>query len=209
MKENSTRIVIILDRSGSMVVCREGTVTGFNKFIADQKKQAGDVQIKLVQFNLEYKVVFDKRLEDVSELTQETFFPEGLTALHDALGKTITELGTELARAKEGDRPARVLVVTITDGEENSSKEYTRKSVFDLIEHQKTKYNWEFVFIGANQDAIASGEDIGLTRSSCLTGNCSDPARYEATWDSVSNLASRYRTTGQAEFTEQERAASA
>ena len=134
MKENCARIAIILDRSGSMASVRESTIAGFNEFIRAQRQLPGEVMVKLVQFDDQYDVVFDKPLADVPELTQDLFVPRGMTALFDAQGKTIVALGEELAALPEAQRPSKVIVMTLTDGLESASKEYGVDKIASLVE---------------------------------------------------------------------------
>src|ERR1035437_5983097 len=154
MKENRARIAVILDRSGSMSSVRESTVSGFNEFIRSQRALPGDVSVKLVQFDDQYEVVFDKRLADVPELTQDLFVPRGRTALFDAQGRTIVALGEELAALAESERPSKVIGMTLTDGLENASQHFTVEIISALIKQQIEVYKWDFVFLGASQVAI-------------------------------------------------------
>jgi hypothetical protein len=169
MKENRTRIAIILDRSGSMQSVREATISGFNQFIRSQREQPGEVTVKLVQFDDQYDVVFDKPLADVPELTQDLFVPRGMTALFDAQGRTIVTLGEELAALPESERPSKVIVMTLTDGLENASKQFKLDRLADLIKHQTDVYKWDFIFLGANQDAIRTGALMAIPPSASLT----------------------------------------
>jgi hypothetical protein len=173
MKENCARIAIILDRSGSMSSVRESTVAGFNQFIRAQRQLPGEVssqvQVKLVQFDDQYDVVFDLPLADVPELTQDLFVPRGMTALFDAQGKTIVALGEELAALPESERPSKVIVMTLTDGLENASKHYTVEQIASLIRHQTDVYKWDFVFLGANQDAIQTAASMAIPAPQALT----------------------------------------
>lgn len=169
MKENRTRIAIILDRSGSMASVRESTIAGFNQFIRSQREIPGDVSVKLVQFDDQYEVVFDRSLAEVPELTQDLFVPRGTTALFDAQGKTVVTLGQELAAMPESERPSKVIVMTLTDGLENASREYSVDQVASLIKHQTEVYRWDFVFLGANQDAIQTAATMAIPMASALT----------------------------------------
>lgn len=207
MKDNRTRIAIILDRSGSMQSVRESTVAGFNEFIKKQREVGGDVTVKLVQFDNEYETVFDKPLADVPELTQARFVPRGGTALYDAQGKTIVALGEELAAMPEGERPSKVIVMTLTDGEENSSKEYRLPMIAAMIKEQQEKYGWDFVFLGANQDAVLTAKSMNIRPQSSLTytSNAQGMMRSMAM---ASNYVNASRTVGalNAAFSDQDRA---
>jgi hypothetical protein len=169
MKANSARIAIILDRSGSMQSVRESTIAGFNEFIRAQRALPGDVTVKLVQFDDQYEVVFDKPLAEVPELTQDLFVPRGMTALFDAQGRTIVALGEELAALPESERPSKVIVMTLTDGLENASKQYGVTQIAELIKHQTDVYKWDFIFLGANQDAVKTAATMAIPPSQSLT----------------------------------------
>lgn len=170
MRSNHTDITIVLDRSGSMASCREATISGYNEFLGKMREGVGTCDLTLVQFDDQYETVF--HLRDVKlalRLTQETFEPRGMTALLDAQGRTIATIGQRLAALAEAQRPEKVVVVTITDGGENSSREYTHAKVAEMIRHQEKKYGWEFVYIGANQDAVATGASMGYQRSKSMS----------------------------------------
>ena len=204
MKDNFTRIAIILDRSGSMEICKESTVAGFNEFIRNQKKLPGEATVKLVQFDDQYETVFDKRLEDFPELNQNTFVPRGSTALLDAQGRTIVELGQELAALPEQERPSKVIVVTLTDGLENASKHYNLEKIGEMIREQRDKYNWDFVFLGANQDAIATAAAMNIPLPSAMSYSTSK-AGIAATMAAVSHYVGAARGGKAAAFSPQDR----
>ncbi len=170
MKKNYTKIVVILDRSGSMDKVKNATIEGFNSFIKDQSLIPGECDISLYQFDDQYEIVYENRnIKDAPYLDNKTFVPRGWTALLDAIGRTINSLGNQLSRIKESNRPSKVIVVIQTDGEENRSKEFKLNDIFEMISHQKNKYNWEFVFLGANQDAIKNAARMGIDSSSSIT----------------------------------------
>jgi hypothetical protein len=206
MKENLTRIAIILDRSGSMQTVREATVSGFNEFIRQQKALPGEASVLLVQFDDQYEVVFDKPLAEVPELTQDGFVPRGWTALLDAQGRTIVKLGADLAAMPEADRPSKVVVMTLTDGMENASKEYDLQQIGEMIRHQRDVYNWEFVFLGANQDAIATAASMNIPVGAALT-YAAVPMAMPAAMSAASSLLARARAGVAAVFTDEERKA--
>lgn len=166
-KPNFTQIVALLDRSGSMQVVQQDTIGGFNNFVTEQKKVPGDATLTLVQFNDKCETTFsDVPLNHVAPLTTETYKPNGWTALNDALAKTIHDVGVKLSSRPEHERPSKVVVLVMTDGAENSSKEFVGQDGFkklsSMITHQKDKYSWEFVFIGANIDAFATAHHYGI-----------------------------------------------
>jgi hypothetical protein len=206
MKENFTRIAIILDRSGSMESCKESTVAGFNEFIRTQKEIPGEAMVKLVQFDDQYETVFDKPLKECPELTQSTFVPRGSTALLDAQGRTVVELGRELAALAESQRPSKVIVVTLTDGLENASKEYDLEEIGKLIREQRDKYNWDFVFLGANQDAIATAAAMSIPLPSAMSYSTSR-AGVAATMAAVSHYVGAARKGKAAAFSAEDRKA--
>lgn len=155
-----TDINVILDRSSSMG-CGEvynATLIGFNRFLNQQKEIKESARINFYQFNHQYEVVYtDKDIAVAPELSKANFYPSGGTALLDAVGKTINDVGSRLRNMKESERPQQIMVIVITDGEENSSKEYTKEKVEEMIKHQTDVYKWQFVYIGANLEAIRSG----------------------------------------------------
>lgn len=205
MKDNFTRIALILDRSGSMQASRESAIQGINDFVQGQKKVPGEAALKLVQFDDQYEVVFDKNIQDIPEFTQEDFKPRGRTALYDAQGKTIVELGEELSKLPEEQRPSHVIVVTITDGKENASRKFTAETVKALVTQQKEIYNWDFVYVGANQDAIAVGDSMGVTMDSALTYNSLNAQAYGQMVSSVFSYVASRRMGVRAAFTTEDR----
>jgi hypothetical protein len=206
MKDNFTRIAIILDRSGSMETCKESTVAGFNEFIRTQKEIPGEAIVKLVQFDDQYETVFDKPLKECPELTQGTFVPRGSTALLDAQGRTIVELGQELAALPEPERPSKVIVVTLTDGLENASKHYNLEKIGEMIREQRDKYNWDFVFLGANQDAIATAAAMNIPLPSAMSYSTSK-AGVAATMAAASQYVRSARSGKVAAFSDEDRKA--
>ena len=150
MNQNLTEIACVIDRSGSMESMKAEAIMGFNAFLQEQKAAPGDVRFTLVLFDNEYlKVVDHKPLQSVQPLTDKTFEPRGTTALLDAMGRTIDEIGARLSKTPEHDRPSKVIIACMTDGAENASKHYSNDKLAKMIEHQRTVYNWEFIFLGA------------------------------------------------------------
>lgn len=159
-KQNSTEIVFVVDRSGSMSNIAADMRGGFDALIAEQRKEPGECKVTLTQFDDKYDIVYAGKM--IAEVPALDLVPRGQTALLDALGRTIDAVGARLASTKEEDRPSKVLFVVITDGQENASREYDRKRVFDMITTQRTQFAWDFVFLGANQDAIGTAESLGM-----------------------------------------------
>ena len=200
-----TDITIVLDRSGSMQGIAEATITGVNSFINAQRKVEGECVVSLTQFDDQYDPIYTARpLQDVPELNGITFVPRGMTALLDAIGRTITRTGERLAATHETRRPAKVIFVIMTDGAENVSKEYTRARVNEMIAHQRSKYSWEFVFLGANQDAIAVGASMGIPAASSMT-YAATAAGTASTFASTSNYVSNLRAGHVAAFSDSDR----
>src|SRR5690349_20776387 len=168
--KNKTDITIILDRSGSMESVKSDTIGGFNSFLSEQQKIDGEASLSLVQFDDQYEVVYeDKDIRDAAKLTEATFQPRGSTALLDAIGRTVNAVGGRLAALPEAERPDKVLMVIMTDGFENASHEFSAAQVSKMINHQREVYSWEFMFIGANQDAVLSANEIGIPAHAALT----------------------------------------
>lgn len=171
MKPDYTHVSVILDRSGSMQSVRSDVIGGFNTFLAEQKSVLGDCTLTLVQFDGQdpYEVLRDfVPIQSVAPLGDE-YLPRASTPLYDAVGRGIVETGNRLAARREEERPEKVVFVIITDGLENASREYDRHKVLQMIQHQRDKYAWEFVFLGANQDALAEGEKIGIAGTHACT----------------------------------------
>ena len=175
MRENLTEIVFILDRSGSMSGLESDTIGGFNSMIAKQQKEEGEAIVSTVLFDDETDVIHDRlAIGDVKKLTEEDYYVRGCTALLDAVGGAIHHIGNVHKYAREEDRPAKTLFVITTDGLENASRHYSFKDVKRLIKRQKEKYNWEFLFLGANIDAIEVAGNMGISRDRAANYNCDE-----------------------------------
>lgn len=163
MKENLTEIVFILDESGSMSHLTDDTIGGFNSYIESQKKEPGEAYLTTVLFDDRYIVLHDHvNIQDVPPLNDHDYRPTGMTALMDAIGKTINSVGHRLANTPEEERPSHVIFVITTDGYENASREFTREKAKQMIEHQQEKYSWQFLFLGAGIDAYQEARSIGI-----------------------------------------------
>ena len=175
MRENLTEIVFILDRSGSMSGLESDTIGGFNSMIAKQQKEEGEAIVSTVLFDDETNVIHDRvAIGDVKKLTEEDYYVRGCTALLDAVGGAIHHIGNVHKYAREEDRPAKTLFVITTDGLENASRHYSFKDVKKLIKRQQEKYNWEFLFLGANIDAIEVAGNMGISRDRAANYNCDE-----------------------------------
>ena len=162
-----TYIQAIIDRSGSMATIVNDAKAGFDAFIAEQCRQPGTCCVSLVQFDDRYEVVYaDRPIDTVPPLTLQ---PRGSTSMLDAVGRSINELGQRLAAMAESERPSVVLVCIVTDGMENTSREFTHQAIKQMIEHQEKVYNWTFLYMGADQDAIEQGSKMGIDEGRALT----------------------------------------
>lgn len=169
-KPNFSDITLVLDRSGSMESIASDTVGGVARFIEDQKKAPGTADLTLTLFDHEYTPVHKAvPLASVPPFTDKDFVPRGNTALLDAVGRSIVETGERIAALPEGDRPAAVVFVIVTDGLENSSREYSRAKVAEMIKHQQEVYSWTFLFLAANQDAIAAAGAINIPAAQAMS----------------------------------------
>jgi uncharacterized protein YegL len=187
-----TEIVCVIDRSGSMSNIALDAIGGYNSFIAEQKLIPGDAKLSLVLFDDRYDVIHDRiNLQDVPELTMQVFAPRGMTALNDALGKSITYLGKELDKHQE--QVDKVIFVILTDGGENSSLEYSQEAVANMIKHQTDVYSWEFIFLAANQDAFKTGAGYNInaqnTSNFAATG-----AGTRGAYTAMSGMTTSFRT---------------
>jgi len=169
MKKNYHEIVCIIDRSDSMNDIKSEAIAGFNSFIKAQKEFQGETTLSLILFNQEYQSVYERRdINEVPLLDDSTYLPKGATAILDAIGISVDRLGEKLYQAPEDKRPEKVIVAILTDGLENASGEYTYEQVADKVREQQAMYNWEFVLLAANQDAVVTGDKIGIKREDAV-----------------------------------------
>jgi uncharacterized protein YegL len=162
MNRNLTEIVFLLDRSGSMGGLECDTIGGFNAFIESQRQFQGKTVLTTVLFDDRYEILWNGVDAKEVTLTEKHYFVRGSTALLDAVGKTILDVGYRLSNTREEERPAKVIFVITTDGLENSSREFTYAKIQELIEHQREKYGWEFIFLGANMDVAREAGSLGI-----------------------------------------------
>ncbi|MFI1914471.1 VWA domain-containing protein [Nocardia sp. NPDC020380] len=162
-----TLIAVLLDRSGSMQSIKSDTEGGFAAYMEQQREVPKQIEVTLAQFDTEYQLVYaNRRLTEVPPLNLQ---PRGMTALYDAVGRLVTDIGAELAARAEADRPGTVIVVVLTDGHENSSAEWTHEAVKALITQQQEVYKWNFLFLGANMDAVTIGTRMGFAPGDSIT----------------------------------------
>lgn len=194
--KNSTFISLIMDRSGSIGSVLPQMQSAVTEFLNAQKVLEGECELLLAEFDDKYSIVYKGPIKDVPNYA---IVPRSMTALHDAIGRTITEVGRELAARDESERPDKVMFVIITDGLENASTEFTGSSVRNLITHQTEKYNWNFDFLGANQDAILVGEDLGVLRGNSMSF-CTSVAGTHSFSASLSAKTATFRDSGVYDF---------
>ncbi len=164
-QSNKTHIICILDRSGSMSSVAADAIGGFNKFLKDQKETEGEATMSVTLFDNEYTPLYDGKaipLKDVSELNDKTFVPRGSTALYDAIGRTIGRTKEDFNKMSSSERPDKVLVLIVTDGEENSSHEYNQSQIKEIISNMKKK-DWQFIFLCSTEDAATRADSMGIS----------------------------------------------
>lgn len=170
MKNSMTELVFILDRSGSMGGLESDTIGGFNSMLAKQQAETGDCRITTVLFDNEYEILHDRiDIKAVSPINEKDYYVMGSTALLDAVGKTINKISGVQKNTAEEYRAAKVLFVITTDGMENASREFSYDKIKAMIERQKEKFGWEFIFLGANIDAVSTAERVGIARNRAQT----------------------------------------
>ncbi|MDR0852828.1 MAG: VWA domain-containing protein [Clostridiales Family XIII bacterium] len=193
MKTNLTELVFILDRSGSMGGLESDTIGGFNAMLTKQQAELGECRITTVLFDGKYEILHDRiDIKAVSPITDKEYFVRGNTALLDAVGKTISKIGNAQKVSKSEYRADKVLFIITTDGMENASREYTYAKVKSQIERQKTKYGWEFIFLGANIDAAEVADNFGIDRSHAQNFH-NDSEGVELNYRVVSETVAQFR----------------
>ncbi len=195
MKKNLTELVFILDRSGSMSGLERDTIGGFNAMIEKQKKQDGECVVSTVLFDDESKVIHDRvSLDEIKLMTEDDYFVGGCTALIDAIGGAIHHIGNVHKYARPEDVPKNTIFIITTDGQENSSHRYTSDRVKMMIERQKDKYGWEFLFIGANIDAVETAKRYGIDHNRAVNYNA-DAQGTSVLYETVSKAVCNVRAS--------------
>ena len=173
MKKNLTELVFILDRSGSMQGLEVDTIGGFNAMLEKQKKEPGEAFVSTILFNDHTQVLHDRvKIEAVEPITHREYYVRGCTALLDAIGGAIHHIGNIHKYARSEDVPEHTLFVITTDGMENASRRYTSQQVKTMIQRQKEKYGWEFLFLGANIDAVETAGSLGIAPDRAVNYHC-------------------------------------
>lgn len=192
MKKNLTELVFILDRSGSMSGLEKDTIGGFNSMIERQKKAEGDALISAVLFDNESEVLYDRvHVRHIRPMTDRDYTVRGCTALLDALGGAIHHIGNVHKYARPEDVPEHTMFIITTDGMENASRRYDSKTVKQMIERQKTKYGWEFLFLGANIDAVETAGQLGIGADRAVNYQCDSRGtalNYEALNEAICSV---------------------
>ncbi|MDN3017329.1 VWA domain-containing protein [Paenibacillus sp. BSR1-1] len=192
MNKNLTEIIFLLDRSGSMSGLESDTIGGFNAFIEKQRQLAGETIVTTVLFDDQYEILWNGIDAQKARLTDKEYYVRGCTALLDAVGKTILNVGYRLSSTSKDQRPGKVIFVITTDGMENASREYTYKKVKELIQHQQEKYNWEFIFLGANIDTEKEAGSLGIGMENAYSFEASEIG-VEVMYDVVCKAVSEMR----------------
>lgn len=193
MNQRYSEIAFVLDRSGSMGACRKAAIQGFNHFLHEQQQIEGLCKLTLILFDDDYQVpIKSLPAAEILPLNTETYTLGGSTALLDAIGRTVDDLGARLAAIPEADRPGQVVVAILTDGFENFSQKYTWREIARLIRQQTEQYRWSFLFLGANQDAIATAAQLSIAPANAAT-YVTDTAGLRAASGAISRRVSAMR----------------
>ena len=193
MRKNLTELVFILDRSGSMRGLEADTIGGYNSLLEKQKMEDGEAIVSTVLFDDEQQVLHDRvDIKKIEAMTRKEYYVRGCTALLDAVGGAIHHVGNVHKYAREEDRPGKTLFIITTDGMENSSRRYSYDKVKKMIERQKEKYGWEFLFLGANIDAIDVAGRFGIAPSRAVNYEC-DSEGTQLNYQIISETVSKVR----------------
>ena len=200
MKKGLTEIVFILDRSGSMGGLELDTIGGYNSLIRTQKNEEGEAIVSTVLFDDQTEVIHDRvSLDRIKPMTETDYYVRGCTALLDAVGGAIHHIGNVHKYARKEDVPEKTLFIITTDGMENASRRYTYEKVKHMIERQKAKFGWEFLFLGANIDAIEEARRFGIQADRAVNYNC-DSEGTAVNYKALSKAVSRVRKCSAAEM---------
>ena len=195
-KKEKVEVVFILDRSGSMCGLEADTIGGFNSTLKSQKAEPGEVVWSTVLFDDKHEVIHDRvPIQEVKELTEEEYYVRGCTALLDAIGRAIHHIRNVHKYARNEDVPGKTMFVITTDGMENASIEYTYDKVKKMIEKEKEKYGWEFIFLGANMDAVSVAGRLGISADRSATF-INDSKGIQKNYSAVTQALSHLRSTG-------------
>ena len=194
---DATEVVCVIDKSGSMHKLRDDAIGGFNSFLEDQQKSDDKINLTTVLFDTEYTVWETKPVKEHGKLDTSNYVPGGNTALLDAVGRSINELRARLEKLDEDKRPDKAIFVIITDGQENSSREFREPGMIKkMIEEREKEANWQFIFVGANVDAFAEAGSMGI-RSAMAASYSPDSAGTRSAYKGVSKAVRSYASSGQ------------
>ena len=195
MKKNLTELVFILDRSGSMAGLEDDTIGGFNAMIQKQKDEPGEAFVSTVLFDNVSEVIYDREVvQKIKPITRNEYYVRGCTALLDAVGGAIHHIGNVHKYAREEDRPEKTLFVITTDGMENASRKYSYEKVRSMIERQKERYRWEFIFLGANIDAAKEAARFGID-ADCAADYHADSKGTAVIYEAMSEVVCNVRAS--------------
>lgn len=187
-------IILIIDKSGSMDAIKSFAIEGFNAFLDQQRQVERSANVTLVLFDHRYHLIHNGiDIHKVENLQNSNYKPSGTTALLDAVGRTVDRVGERLDSLEESQKPENVIVFILTDGLENSSSDYSRRKVRNMIEHQESKYSWEFIYGGANQDAFAEAGGLGIKRKNTFNFDATAEGTKVA-YEESSKIMESYRT---------------
>lgn len=193
-----TEIIFILDRSGSMGGLEADTIGGFNSMMRKQASEPGDTLVSTLLFDNDVEVIHDRlNIKDVPEITSKEYYVRGCTALLDAVGGAIKHISMIYKYARKEDVPEKTLFIITTDGMENASRQYSYEDVRSMVEHQKSKHGWEFIFLGANIDAAAEASRYGIDSSMAVNYNC-DSEGVGISFKVMEDVVRSYRNTCEA-----------
>ncbi len=193
MKQDLTEMVFILDRSGSMAGLEKDTIGGFNSMIDKQKDLDGDAIVSTVLFDNHFEVIHNRvNLKDISHLTHKDYYVRGSTALLDAIGRSIRKIRTIYAETLREDRPDKVMFVITTDGMENASRQFSYHDIQHMIQDVKEKYGWEFLFLGANIDAVGEARRFGIDADRAVRYHA-DKVGTQVNYEAINDAVSSYR----------------
>jgi len=194
MKSNKFELVFILDRSGSMGGLESDTIGGFNSMLKKQQKEQGCARVTTVLFDDKYEILHDRiNLENINLITEQEYYVRGTTALLDAMGKTINKIHNAQKNTKSDAKAAKVLFVVITDGLENASREFSHAKIKHMVCSAKENHNWEFIFLGANIDAVSTAKDYGISPENAANYHA-DSTGTQVSYAAVANAITQLRT---------------
>lgn len=199
MMEKYINILGILDRSGSMWSIIDNAISGFNYFLNEQKTVKGKANLQTTLFDTEFTISEMKDIQKVNEFTKKTYVPGGGTSLYDAIGSTIDNELDKLSTLPKEERPSKTIIVVLSDGEENSSREYHQDLIKRMINEMREEFNWEFIFLAANQDAILTADGLGISRGNSMNFDATSDGINDA-YNSMSKATTHYRASDETNY---------